>query len=87
MKLSDYCCVTLDGKLRIKPHEAFLPKNELSHSRWPYSTIESLFNSDGSISRLCPVKNLQLYITISVPKSVANENEIIHSWLERPHVV
>ena len=32
VKLSDYCCITQDGKHRIRPHEALLAKNELSHS-------------------------------------------------------
>ena len=60
VKLSDYCLITRDGKLRIRPHEAFLAKNELSHSRWPHSYIDPLFNSDGSRSKLCPVNNMQL---------------------------
>ena len=70
MKLSDYCLITPDGKLRIRPHEAFLAKNELSHSRWPHSYIEPLFNSDGSRSKLCPVQNMQLYLNCSEPLSV-----------------
>ena len=70
MKLSDYCLITHEGKLRIRPHEAFLAKNELSHSRWPHSYIEPLFNSDGSRSKLCPVNNMQLYLNCSEPTSV-----------------
>ena len=69
MKLSDYCLITHEGKLRIRPHEAFLAKNELSHSRWPHTYIEPLFNSDGSRSALCPVNNMQLYLNCSEPLS------------------
>ena len=60
VKLSDYCLITHEGKLRIRPHEAFLAINELSHSRWPHSYREPLFNSVGSRSKLCPVNNMQL---------------------------
>ena len=60
VKFPDYCCIMQNGKIRIRPHEALLAKNELSHSRCQYSTIEPLFNSDGSCSRLCPDKNLEL---------------------------
>ena len=50
--------------------KAFLAKNELSHSRWPHSTIEPLFNADGSRFKLFAVKNMELYLTVSRPKSV-----------------
>ena len=70
VRLSDYCLITQDGGLRIRPHEAFLAKNELSHSRWPHSVISPLFNDDGSRSRLCPVQNLQHYLNCSEPSSV-----------------
>ena len=69
VKLSDYCLITLEGRLRIRPHEAFLAKYELSHSRWPHSYIEPLFNSDGSRSILCPVNNMHLYLYCSEPTS------------------
>ena len=70
VKLSDYCLITHEGKLRIRPHEAFLAKNELSHSRWPHSYIEPLFDSDGSRSRLCPVNSMQLYLNCCENTSV-----------------
>ena len=69
VKLSEYCLITLEGKLRIRPHEAFLAKNELSHSGWPHSYIEPLFNPDGSRSKLCPVNNMHLYLNCSEPTS------------------
>ena len=69
MKLSEYCLITHEGKLRIRPHEAFLAKNELSHSRWPHSYIDPLFNPDGSRSKLCPVNNVQLYLNCTEPTS------------------
>ena len=70
VKLSDYCSITLDGKLRIRLRRAFLDKNELSHSWWPHSIIDPLFNADGSRFRFCPVKNMELDLAISGPQSV-----------------
>ena len=60
VQLSDYSFITLDGTLRIRPLQAFLAKNALSHSRWPHSNIEPLFNSVGSRSGLYPMNNIQL---------------------------
>ena len=58
--LSDYCLITLEGRLRIRPHEAFLPTNELSLFRWPRSYISLLFDPNGSGSALYPVYIMRL---------------------------
>ena len=68
--LSDHCLITHEGYIRIRPHEAFLARNVLSHSRRPHSFIGPLFNSDGSRSVLYPVNNLQLHLICSEPLSV-----------------
>ena len=47
-----------------------MAKYELSHSRWPHSYIEPLFNSDGSRSKLCPVNTMQLYLNCCENTSV-----------------
>ena len=67
VKLSDYCSVSPDGSLRLRPHEIFLAKNELSQVRWPHSTIQPLVINNRT-SKLCPVKNFLDYIKISSPR-------------------
>ena len=45
----------------------FLAKNELSHQRWPFTTIDPLV-INGTKSKLCPVENLANYLNIATPK-------------------
>ena len=58
----EYCFISSENILRIRPHPSFIAKNEDLKNRWTHKVIKSLKLSDGSISRLCPVKSIQDYL-------------------------
>ena len=67
VKLTDYCSISHDNVLKIRPHESFLAKNEPGHSRRSHTIIKPLMVNN-SRSKLCPVLALQEYLQISKPK-------------------
>ena len=69
VRMSDYCSINVNNQLKIRPHEIFLAKNELSHTRWPHTTVNPLVHNNNR-SKLCPVLNLTRYLHISNPKGV-----------------
>ena len=58
----EFCFISSENILRIRPHPSFIAKNEDLKNRWTHKVIKSLKLSDGSISRLCPVKSIQDYL-------------------------
>ena len=65
VRLSDFCSINIDNELRIRPHDAFLAKNEPGHARWNHITIKPLFLRPSVRSALCPVLALQNYLALS----------------------
>ena len=60
---AEFLSIDTQNILKIRPHKAFLAKNELPNNRWGHVTIKPLFLQDGRRSNLCPVLNLQQYLT------------------------
>ena len=58
----EFCSISDDHTLRIRPHPSFLAKNECSKQRWTHKTIKPLINKDGSRGSLCPVASLKTYL-------------------------
>ena len=58
----EFCFISSDNVLRIRPHPSFIAKNEDLKNRWTHKVIKPLKLSDDSTSRLCPVKSLQEYL-------------------------
>ena len=58
----DFCFISSENILRIRPHPTFIAKNEDLKKRWTHKIIKPLKLSDDSTSRLCPVKSLQDYL-------------------------
>ena len=48
-----------EEKLRIRPHDAILAKNEPGHARWSHITIKLLFLCPSVRKIICPVLALQ----------------------------
>ena len=68
VKMTSYCAISPDYVLKLRPHEAFLAKNELANKRWSHTTIRPLI-INGTRSKLCPVSNLLKYLQISQPRN------------------
>ena len=58
----EFCSISKDLKLSLRPHSSFLAKNECPQKRWTHKTISTLRLQDGSVSNLCPVKSLSEYL-------------------------
>ena len=61
----EFCRITENSTLHIRPHPSFLAKNENSQKRWIHKEIRELQLQDGSISNICPVTNLKKYLQCS----------------------
>ena len=58
----NYCFISNTSTLMIRPHPAFLAKNEKPDDRWTHTEVTSLILQDNSISNLCPVQATQDYL-------------------------
>ena len=62
VRATDFCAISRDLTLSLRPHPSFLAKNECPQKRWSHKQIEALRLPDGSISKLCPVTTLTEYL-------------------------
>ncbi len=62
VRATDFCAISRDLTLSLRPHPSFLAKNECPQKRWSHKKIEALRLPDGSISKLCPVTTLTEYL-------------------------
>ena len=58
----EFCFINTNNTLLIRPHNAFLAKNESPETRWQHKSIPALQLPDGTPSHLCPVRSLQEYL-------------------------
>ena len=58
---SEFCSFS-KSSLLLRPHPSFLAKNESTQKRWDHKEIKVLKLQDGTISNLCPVTNLKMYL-------------------------
>ena len=58
----EFCSISDDYTLLIRPHPSFLAKNESTRQRWSHKSIKPLILSDGSTGKLCPVASLKQYL-------------------------
>ena len=58
----EFCSITREDTLRIRPHPSFLAKNESPKQRWSHKTIKPLRLAGGSPGKLCPVTTLKEYL-------------------------
>ena len=61
---SDFCSITNEKCLKIRPHPSFLAKNECPKKRWSHKSISSLIVNN-AISKLCPVNALEKYLYLT----------------------
>ena len=59
---SEFLSLDAQHTLKIRPHKAFLAKNESPSERWGHVTVKPLFLQDGRRSNFCPIFNLQRYL-------------------------
>ena len=64
---TELCRFTENGTLLIRPHPAFLAKNEL-RKRMTFREIKELRSDNGDISKICPVKALKEYLQTTINK-------------------
>ena len=62
VRLQEFCSISIHHTLSLRPHPSFLAKNECTTNRWTHNTIQPLFSTDGTRSRLCPVAALAEYL-------------------------
>ena len=62
---SEFLSIDTHQVLKIRPHKAFLAKNEDPGDRWGHVSIKPLYLQDGRRSSLCPVLNLQHYLKLT----------------------
>ena len=58
----NYCSISIQNTLSLRPHPSFLAKNECTINRWTHNTILPLLLPDGTRSKLCPVAALAEYL-------------------------
>ena len=63
VRTTEFCSISKDLTLSLRPHPSFLAKNECPRKRWSHKTIPALRLQDGSISKLCPVNTLLEYLS------------------------
>ena len=76
VRMRDFCFISKDLKLSLRPHPTLLGKNEGPQHRWPHKSIPSLRLQDGSLSRLCPVNTLSDYLNRT--SRIKSGNLLIH---------
>ena len=62
VRTKEYCSVTQNRCLKLRPHPSFLAKNECPQKRWDHKVIPALPLLDGSPRNLCPVSSLMEYL-------------------------
>ena len=62
VRATEFCSISQDLILQLRPHPSFLAKNECPQKRWSHKIIPALRLSDGTISNLCPVHALAEYL-------------------------
>ena len=79
-----YCFVN-GATLMLRPHPAFMAKNECPKKRWLHQPIRPLQLPNGSPSKLCPVHSLQAY-QWKTPR-VSKGSLFIHPSTQKPLTV
>ena len=82
VRLSEFCYISVDQTLNIRPHPSFLAKNECPQKRWTHKVIQPLRLSDGTISDLCPVAALAEYLRRTSRITVGSL--LIHPSTQKP---
>ena len=82
VRITEFCSISRDLTLSLRPHPSFLAKNECPQKRWSHKTIPALRLHDGSISKLCPVNTLTEYL--SKTARITSGNLLIHPSTQKP---
>ena len=82
VRSSEFCSISKDLTLSIRPHSSFLAKNECPQKRWPHKNIPVLRLLDGSISKLCPVSTLAEYLNRT--SRIRSGNLFVHPSTQKP---
>ena len=59
---TEFCSISEEDTLLIRPHPSFLAKNESTKNRWNHKSIKPLRLADGTPGNLCPVNSLKQYL-------------------------
>ena len=62
VRMPEFCAISKEFTLTLRPHPSFLAKNECPRKRWSHKTILALRLSNGTTSKLCPVTSLTHYL-------------------------
>ena len=81
---SEFLSIDHQFVLKIRPHEAFMAKNEKPNDRWDHVIIKPLFLQNGQRSQLCPILNLQRYLDLSYPDKSGSLFKLPGSQLPMP---
>ena len=81
----EFCSISHDNTLRIRPHPSFLAKNESTMNRWNHKSIKPLILSDGTTGKLCPVASLRQYLQKT--ENVESQKLLLHPKTQKPLTV
>ena len=79
---TEFCSISEDDTLLIRPHPSFLAKNESTINRWNHKTIKPLRLVDGTLGNLCPVNSLKQYLQHT--RKVDATKLLLHPKTQKP---
>ena len=82
VRATEFCSISRDLTLSLRPHPSFLAKNECPQKRWSHKIIPALRLHDSSISKLCPVNTLTEYLRKTA--RITSGNLLIHPSTQKP---